>query len=195
MTDGDDDGAARAGFRLEPTDGVLKVIAKRAPPREPQGGGRRPQLKGRRVFKIDLGMPAGAQAELRQECLDGGYILGENSDGIDWSDAKFEGLDAIGARYRDIHPDHRRQSAAIMGPIIRSYMRDNDIVVASGGPREVVAVGVVFGPYAYDASRADTFRNKRPIQWLWRGEEGCPRSPSTPTFSRRSGSSSLPTAR
>lgn len=80
-------GENSVGFRLVPTDGVLKRIAERA-----RGAAGPFDLASRNVFKMGLGNP-GNNEEYRaifNECIENGYILLGKGGEVDWSDPRFD---------------------------------------------------------------------------------------------------------
>jgi hypothetical protein len=91
---------------------------------------------------------------------------------IDWSAPEFASFDAILEAWRrqpgeadanDYNPN------VVQVAQLRASMREGDVVLASRGNRAIQGIGIVTGPYAYDAERTvDHYRHSRPVRWVWK---------------------------
>jgi len=165
------DTADEAGFRLVARAGILRRIATLAAEARATTG--RPfETTGRRVFKMSLGRNVEADADLRRECLEEGYVLLANEDRVDWSGLQNASFQTIAEKYRAITGKSVDPRSAVVGEpfYLAAYMREGDIVVASAGTTAFHAVGVVSGPYVFDPSHQDGFGSRRSVDWLWTTE-------------------------
>ncbi len=174
----DEEGEPLAGgFRLVPTPGLFRRIARRAETSTGSGEGTF-QVGERTVFKMSLGDATNPDdAHLFEEAIAGGHIVLGFED-VDWSDPRFEHRDAIMAAVRDRAPPGTivdGNSAAFQMPnIFRNWMREGDVVVVSKGLRLFRAIGVITGPYRFAPREGGDYGHRRDVRWLWVDRKGAP---------------------
>ncbi|GAA4628655.1 restriction endonuclease [Cellulomonas oligotrophica] len=103
---------------------------------------------------------------LTTELLDGGFVS------IGWDDLPDlrtipDGRDGLKAALAAVFPDKKPQAiASWAGTLLRfrDEMQVGDLVVAPYRPSSTINLGVVTGPYTYDAS-APTHGHRRPVTW------------------------------
>lgn len=160
------------GFSLEPKAGILKTMADRARTRRETRKGSFDNT-GKRVFKVSLGRANVAEdAYLRDECLvNGEFRLGYGGE-IDWSPPQFANWQAIFNRWKEVDPGAKGGNPNVVQiNQLRNEMRVGDVVIASKGNMAVQAIGLVKGPYVYDATRSiDEYRHLREVDWVWKAE-------------------------
>ncbi len=104
----------------------------------------------------------GAKAWLWDECREGGFIAigwGEIGDVSDLSRKEFNAR-----RDEYVARDDNLTKTAVNQVWRFSRMSEGDIVVANDGISKVIGVGVVTGPYYYDAS-AEHHPHRIPVEW------------------------------
>lgn len=173
-----------AGFRLASRDGIFKRISERAR-LSARPGEVRHLDRSRAIFKIALGR-RGEQEDRIRDGLDHGFIhLGWGGD-IDWSDERFDSLEAIKQHWRaQGHPDADGKDANIeMMYSFRVGMDRGDYVVLSDGLHSITAVGRVVGDYRFDAT-AGYHPHRRDVEWLWKEAPGVRRERFYPRQFRR----------
>lgn len=162
--------ADRPGFRLTVRDGVLKTMAHRAQ-NAPKVGSDSFDPEGRQVFKMSLGRSTDpAEAYLREECFENGYVLLGWGGEVDWSDPSITDLDAVKHRWRQFQGDETisgRDANIIQMWQLRVRMKQGDLVIASNGNTLVQAIGVVTGPYEFVDRQQDHYYHRRRVEWLW----------------------------
>ncbi|APE27428.1 AAA family ATPase [Aurantiacibacter gangjinensis] len=174
-------GEAKAGFSLEPEEGVFQRIAHRAA--ISRGGRGAFTIGDRQVFKLSIGEAANSEDDyLFEEALEEGHIL-LGYDDIDWSDDRFEERDAIIAACREYdveHPENDRPSPTartgrVQCPLIfRNWMEKGDIVVVSKGNSRFRAIGEITGDYEYAPRESGVYSHRRTVDWLWFDQTGAP---------------------
>ena len=171
----DEDGETGPGFRLVPVDGVLKRIADRAR-KLPSSSNEDFDPSGRKVWKVSLGRSNFSDDDyLRDECLEGGYILLGYGGDVDWSGEEYSSWQAIADKWRsqpgeeDTTGNHGN---IVFTAQLRVAMEEGDIVLASHGNRMIQAIGVVAGPYEFVPRDIDEYHHRRRVRWLWKDESG-----------------------
>ena len=165
------------GFRLVPTPGLFRRIARRAETSTGSGDGAF-QVGDRKIFKMSLGDATNPDdAHLFEDAVEDGHIV-LGFDDVDWSDPRFEQRDAItaAAQERAIPGTTlNAQSAAVQMPnIFRNWMRKGDVVVVSKGLRLFRAVGVITGSYRFAPREGGDYGHRRDVRWLWVDRAGVP---------------------
>jgi 5-methylcytosine-specific restriction enzyme B len=169
-----------AGFRLEPKPGIFREIcqlaevARKKARRTPSQSGQQFDLKNRKVFKMSLGR-AGLQDFIYDAAIEGGYaVLGWGGE-LDWSDPKFENYQAVYDRWNEIEPGTSGNSGNIAQLwSFRGSMKEGDIIVVSQGNTKFRAIGIVTGPYRFDATGVDTYNHRRDVDWVLVLDEALP---------------------
>jgi len=174
----DEDGQPLAGgFRLLPTSGIFRRIARRAETSTGPGD-RAFALGDRKVFKMSLGDATDPDdAYLFEEAVEGGHVALGFED-IDWSDPKFESRDEIMAACQAVAPPGTKlnaQSAVVQMPhIFRNWMRRGDLVIVSKGTKLFRAIGVIEGHYRFAPREGGDYGHRRDVRWLWVDRDGVP---------------------
>ena len=165
-----------AGFRLAPTSGIFRLIARRAETSTGPGDTAF-SVGGQQVFKMSLGDSGDPdEAYLFDEAIDEGHITLGFED-IDWSDPEFNHRDAIMAVCQEAagDPTLNAQSAVVQMPhIFRNWMKQGDWVVVSKGTGLFRAIGIVTGGYRFEPREGGGYAHQRDVQWLWSDREGVP---------------------
>lgn len=167
----DEDAGSGAGFSLRPRPGIFRQIAELA--RDNRGPSERVELdRTRQVFKMSLGRNDQEEgATLFKSAIEGGYIaLGYGGD-VDWSAPKYDQLDGIRAKWQEVRPD--TAGLALLHKL-RAVMQAGDYVVVSDGLKRFRAVGVVEGPYYFEAGEIREYHHRRKVRWLWHNAGGRP---------------------
>jgi 5-methylcytosine-specific restriction protein B len=165
------------GFRLAPTPGIFRRIARRA--ETSTGPGIDAFTVGsRKVFKMSLGDATNADdAYLFEEAIRDGHIVLGFED-IDWSDPKYAKRDEIMAACQAVAPPDTRlnaQSAVVQMPhIFRNWMREDDVVIVSKGTKLFRAIGVITGGYRFAPRDGGDYGHQRNVRWLWVDRDGVP---------------------
>lgn len=165
-----------AGFRLAPTPGIFRRIAKRA--ETSTGPGAETFALGtREVFKMSLGEAANPDdAHLFEDAVAQGHIV-LGFDDIDWSDDRFGDRAAIMAAAQNQSPETplNAQSAAVQMPhLFRNWMKEGDWVIVSKGNRLFRAIGIVTGGYRFVPRDGGGYAHQRDVRWLWVDRAGVP---------------------
>lgn len=170
------DAQAGPGFRLEVRDGVLKEMANLASTKRGQGTSAGIDVEGRQVYKMSLGRANDPEdAYIYADCLVRNYIALGYGGEIDWSDRKYEEPNAIKKRWQQDHPEATAHDVNIKTVwALRNGMRKHDLVIIPDGNRKFRAIGEVTGDYYYDAVAKDDYPHRRPVRWLWHGENSLP---------------------
>jgi len=174
---GDGSGAIpSAGFSLRPFPGVFRRIAERARDNRGQASRSLSLDRSKRVFKMSLGRRGDAQgASIYREAMEGGFVVLGWGGEIDWSAPEFDDFAAVKARWRQDHPEANGNDPNIQQTyILRSAMRQGDLVVVADGTKRFRAIGEVVGPYRFQRGQNDEFNHRRAVRWLWRSDEGRP---------------------
>lgn len=178
----DEDGLPlAAGFRLVPTPGIFRTIARRA---ELSTGavGEAFTVGDRQVFKMSIGDATKAEwAWLFDEAIAEGYTYLGFGD-IDWSDARFDDREAMLAAVTE-HEGQRGEFAEGTEPslktgpvkspdLFRNALKIGDVIVVSKGLSLFRAIGLVEGPYEYAPRGDGHYSHRRKVRWLWSDEDG-----------------------
>ena len=175
----DEDGQPlAAGFRLAPTPGIFRKIARRA--ETSTGPGDEPFTIGdRKVFKMSIGEASNPDdAHLFEEAIAGGFTLIGFGD-HDWSDARFADRSAMIEliRAEEGNDEADATSGRIQMPhIFRNWIRVGDVVVVSKGNSLFRAIGEVTGDYEYAPRENGGYAHRRTVRWLWVDRAGVPTS-------------------
>ncbi|MFN3993940.1 MAG: AAA family ATPase, partial [Tabrizicola flagellatus] len=168
----------RAGFRLEPAEGVFKTISERAR-LDHVGEDSSPWLdRGKSVFKLSMignNWRSGFDHAIRSSRIY--WLFGGR---VDWSPPDFEQFEAIKVRWQQDHPEATGQHASVSGTwYFRSVMEIGDYVILTVGKNRAVAVGRVVGPYEYrpdlGAAEVEDTPHSRRVEWLWQDPKGLER--------------------
>ena len=174
----DEDGQPLAGgFRLVPTPGIFRRIARRAETSTGSGDGAF-TVGDRQVFKMSLGDSTNPDdAHLFEEAIRDGHIVLGFED-INWSDPKYEHRDKIMAACMAVAMPGTKlnaQSAVVQMPhIFRNWMREGDVVIVSKGTKLFRAIGVITGGYRFAPREGGDHGHQRDVRWLWVDREGVP---------------------
>ena len=175
----DEDGQPlAAGFRLAPTPGIFRKIARRA--ETSTGPGTESFTIGdRKVFKMSIGEASNPDdAHLFEEAIAGGFTLLGFGD-HDWSDARFADRSAMieVIRAEEGNDEADATSGRIQMPhIFRNSIRVDDVVVVSKGNSLFRAIGEVTGDYEHAPREGDGYAHRRTVRWLWVDRAGVPAS-------------------
>jgi hypothetical protein len=178
----DEDGQLlAAGFRLAPTPGIFRRIARTA---EISTGARGEAfaLGDRQVFKMSIGDATKAEwAWLFDEAIAEGYAYLGFGD-IDWTDPRFEKRAAIltavkehegprGSFAEGVEPS--LQAGPVKSPdLFRNELKIGDVIVVSKGLSLFRAIGVVEGLYEYAPRGDGHYSHRRRVRWLWHDADG-----------------------
>jgi len=175
---GDEGGAGKSrssgGFRLEPHKGIFREICALAEQSRKKGsGGAEYDLAGRNFFKMSLG-EAKTESHIYDAALKGNYVaLGWGGD-VDWSDQKYESLEAVAERWHTKDPRASKGSGNISQLWrFRSLIKKGDIVIISEGNSRFRAIGEVIGDYEYHPE-AEDYPHRRSVRWLSQLDESLP---------------------
>jgi len=175
----DEDGQPlAAGFRLTPTPGIFRKIARRA--ETSTGPGTESFTIGdRKVFKMSIGEASNPDdAHLFEDAIAGGFTLLGFGD-HDWSDPRFADRSAMIEVIRAEEGNDKADatSGRIQMPhIFRNWMRVGDVVVVSKGNSLFRAIGEVTGDYEYAPREGSGYAHRRTVRWLWVDRAGVPAS-------------------
>ena len=171
------DGAEGAGFRLEAQPGIFRkvcALAEQALTRVP-GSDRHDafNLEGRQFWKMSQGALREEDHVYENALADGCIALGWGGK-EDWSDARFDSVEAIKAHWlskerQDVEPSNWTQTSDF-----RNEMKVGDIVIVPSGNSAFRAVAEVIGPYEFDQAATDGYPHKRKVKWLLELEEPLP---------------------
>jgi hypothetical protein len=108
---------------------------------------------------------AGVEDHIFEDAIESGdAVLGWGGE-IDWSD--YSTYEAIHARWNQDHPGTNGNDANIIQTArFRADMQEGDIIVVTHGNKLVRAIGVVDGPYRFEASDAGEYMHRRKVDWL-----------------------------
>ena len=165
-----------AGFELKPTDGVLKRIAAKAAAVAVSGTEPGFNVSGREIFKMSLGRAFNEEdAYLFEDCINNNYVgLGYGGD-VDFSDETFASYANIRDHWRGTSPDAVNNDPNIqLIYALRGWMKEGDLVVISEGNLRFRAIGVVTGPYEFEAEGAPFYKHRRSVRWLWQTDQALP---------------------
>lgn len=165
------------GFRLMPTPGIFRRIARRAETSTGSGAAKF-AVGNRQVFKMSVGDASNPDdAHLFEEAIRGGYVI-LGFDDIDWSDQRYARRDAIMAAAQEraeAGKDLNAQSAALQMPhIFRNWMKQGDLVIVSKGTKLFRAIGIITGDYRYAPRESGDYGHQRDVTWLWVDRDGVP---------------------
>ncbi len=165
-----------AGFRLAPTPGIFRTVARRAEMSTGSGDASF-SLGDRKVFKMSIGEASNPDdAHLFEEAIAGGYTLLGFGD-TDWSDPRFADRQAIIDAVRADEGDDRAVAGSgrvQMPHIFRNWMRVGDLVIVSKGNSLFRAIGEITGDYAYAPRDGGDYPHRRAVRWLWVDRAGVP---------------------
>jgi hypothetical protein len=180
----DEDGEPlAAGFRLAPTPGIFRKIARRAE-LSTGAGSEAFKLGDRQVFKMSIGDATKAEwAWLFDGAIAENYAyLGFAN--IDWSEGRFSDraaiLEAVKAHdgphgsFRGTTEPSLRAGAVKSPDIFRNDVKVGDVIVVSKGLELFRAIGVVEGKYEYAPRESGEYSHRRRVRWLWHDDAGVP---------------------
>lgn len=172
--DEDSDEASPTGFALRKRDGVFRKIAGLAEQARKRGASVPFDVAGRRVFKMSLGR-AGAEDEIYDAAIAGGYaVLGWGGD-EDWSDPRYDDFEAIRRRWNELVPGTSGKDGNIAQLwCFRASIRERDLIVVSEGNHHFRAIGEIVGPYHFDPTGVRTYNHRRAVRWLLVLDESLP---------------------
>ncbi|MER9225797.1 AAA family ATPase [Mesorhizobium sp. M0664] len=162
-------GSASSGFRLEVNKGAFCKIAALADQARTAAGGSQQaggyDLADRRFWKMGLGT-IGAEDHIYEQAIAGDYIvLGWGGD-VDWSDAAYNDLAAVRAKWAEVAPaDSKPSNISQLWPF-RTEMKKGDIIIVPYGNSAFRAVGEVIGDYSYEPSDEGGYNHRRAVNWL-----------------------------
>jgi 5-methylcytosine-specific restriction protein B len=180
----DEDGQPlAAGFRLAPTPGIFRKIARRAE-LSTGANGETFTVGDRQVFKMSIGDATKPEwAWLFDEAIAEGYAyLGFGN--IDWSDKRFADRAAIleavkahtgprGSFVEGTAPS--LQAGPVKSPdLFRNEVKIGDVIVVAKGLSLFRAIGVVEGDYEYVPRDSGDYSHRRKVRWLWHDADGVP---------------------
>ena len=171
---GRDEGDDGTGFRLVPTEGVLKRIARRA--RVPEATNISFDFAGRRIFKMGLGNPDYEEDQgIFDECIRNGYALIGWCPYVDWSDSRYDDRDEILSRCQEENPNISSNNGEVrFTHAFRNTMQCGDIIIVSNGLERFRAVGEVVGPYEFMTREDESYPHRRAVRWHWHDTAGAP---------------------
>jgi hypothetical protein len=158
-------------LRYEVVDGVFKDLCNTAKAlAQPQRLDGAPDIsvEGRRIWKMSLGDTQGADAEIYDECIAGGYALLGYGGSVNFAGAVDRG--AIAQRYEqagspieDVQRDYRVTSVQVF----TNQIVQGDLVVVTDGNLKFRAIGEVVGDYEFAPHPTqDGYAQKRKVRWL-----------------------------
>lgn len=172
---GDDQEGTTGGFRLDPVPGIFRelcAVAEEAR-RRPQVNSNALDFSGRKFWKMSLGR-VGQQDSVYDRAIEDGHIsLGYGGD-IDWSDDRFETLDAIRKHWQSAPREDDRPSNYRQLHPFRNELKVGDIVIVPASNRTFRAIGEVIGDYYYEPDGEPTYYHRRRVRWLAILEEPLP---------------------
>ena len=159
-------------------DGVFKLMCDVASVTTIQPVAASIELGKRQVWKMSLGNTQGDDAEIYEECVQGGYVLLGYGGDIDFSGCKTR--QDIKNRYEangvslDGQYDYRLTSVVAFV----TSMSIGDLIVVSHGNSKFRAIGEVVGNYEYagEHDRHDGYAQRRRVRWLRQYEPSLPYS-------------------
>jgi hypothetical protein len=180
----DEDGQPlTAGFRLAPTPGIFRKVARRAE-LSTGTGSEAFTLGDRQVFKMSIGDASKAEwAWLFDEAIAESHVyLGFGN--IDWNEDRFSDraaiLEAVKAHvgphgsFRSTTEPSLRAGAVKSPDIFRNDVKIGDVIVVSKGLELFRATGVVEGSYEYAPRDSGEYSHRRRVRWLWHDDNGVP---------------------
>lgn len=138
-------------------DGVFKTLANRAV--NPRQGSA--VAEGARVWKISLGRPS--DSDIFERCME------NNEVGVGWL-GRHDLTDSDREAIKELFGKHEGGDKATNNINSVNYLvneiREGDYVAVFRNRREIQAIGLVTGEYAYKGERHDCFPHTRPVEWL-----------------------------
>jgi len=169
-------GQGNAGFELQPTPGIFRLIARRAETSTGPGDDSF-TIGDRQVFKMSIGeMSNPDDAYLFEEAIAGGFTVLGFSD-VDWSNSRFAERQSIidAVREEDGHDEADATSGRVQMPhIFRNWMKPGDVVIASKGNTLFRAIGEITGDYEFHPREDGRYAHRRAVRWMWIDREGVP---------------------
>ena len=156
-----------AGFRLEPRPGIFRELC--AVASEALKGAGEPtgsfDFAGRHFWKMGLGV-IGTQDSVYEACIADGYVaLGWGLD-IDWSDPRFDNIEAIREEFHSAPRENEQPSHYTQLHPFRNTMKVGDIIIVPYGNKAFRAVGEVVGDYYFEKNGEPTYYHRRRVRWL-----------------------------
>lgn len=165
-------------IRYEVVDGIFKSVCESASVKVTQQAPAPVDLTGRRVWKMSLGNTQGSDADIFDECLQGGYVLLGYGSSIDFSGctSREDVLQRYAAAGQTIAENTDYNLTSVTTFVTR--MRIGDLVVVSDGNFKFRAIGEITGDYAYKPhpDYDDSYAQMRPVRWLRRYTPSLPRT-------------------
>lgn len=171
----EEEGAPKAGFRLEPKRGIFREMCAVADDARKNAGRRGGfDLAGRRFFKMSLGR-AGQEEHIFDAAIDGNYVVLGWGGEVDWSGPEYDDWSAILTRWQVEDPEATGYDPNVvqMWPF-RSAMKQGDLIIVSAGNSHFRAIGEVVGPYSFEPSGTRTYNHRRQVRWLLLPDEPLP---------------------
>lgn len=169
-------GQGSAGFELQPTPGIFRLIARRAETSTGPGDDSF-TIGDRQVFKMSIGeMSNPDDAYLFEEAIAGAFTVLGFSD-VDWSNSRFADRQSIvdAVREEDGHDEADATSGRVQMPhIFRNWMKPGDVVIVSKGNTLFRAIGEITGDYEFYPREHGGYAHRRAVRWMWIDHEGVP---------------------
>ncbi|MBY6014698.1 AAA family ATPase [Qipengyuania gaetbuli] len=174
-SEGGEEAATGAGFRLEARHGIFReicAIAQDARKNVGRRGGY--NLEGRKFFKMSLGR-SGSEDYIYDAAIEGGYVVLGWGGEVDWSDQRFADWQSIADRWREDYPEATGYDAnVVQTATLRVTMKPGDLIIVSAGNRHFRAIGEVIGPYEFIPTEVRDYNHRRAVRWLLVPEEPLP---------------------
>jgi 5-methylcytosine-specific restriction enzyme B len=164
-----------SGFRLEPQDGIFKLMSERAE-NDRGNAGDGGLDRTRRIYR--LGLTGGDwRADLKKAVEEKEISWGFGGD-MDWSAPEYEDWEAIKQRRKMDDASVKGNHATVYGTwLVRSGAVDGSYVILTVGRDRVVAFGRLAGEYRFTQSpEGGAARHTRPVEWIWNDPAGIDRS-------------------
>lgn len=176
-TDSEDEEATSAGISVHLQPGIFRQIAAAASGNRGKPVAAASLDRTKQVFKMSLGRSGEEEGvRLFEDAIKGGYVVLGWGGEVDWTDSTYASFANIKARWQQDHKDAAGTDSNIKQIFtLRAAMNVGDLVVVSDGNRKFRAIGEITGPYKFEPSHIGTYNHRRPVRWLWHGDESQPR--------------------
>ena len=165
LSDGEENQGA--GFRLEPRPGIFRELCAVASEafKEPADRAESFDFSGRRFWKMGLGQ-IGVEDSIYEAAISDDHITLGWGGNVDWSDPRFESLEAIRDEWNsEPRPNEQPSNVTQLDPF-RNAMKVRDIVIVPYGNKAFRAVGEVVGDYYFESKAEGTYHHRRRVRWL-----------------------------
>ena len=116
----------------------------------------------------------GTEDHIYDEAIAGNYVVLGWGGEVDWSDAAYEDIGAVRAKWAEVGPADSKPSNVSQLHPFRSEMKKGDIIIVPYGNTAFRAIGEVTGDYAFVANPDGEYNHRRQVNWLLKLEKPLP---------------------